>query len=141
MLLAIAGMQIVYIFVATILLWISFYFATKWIISDNFASDKKLMLLLSALIMVILLVLVGGLISTILGWIGWPFTEIRNAIDGGGQNMVPQIAVLIVFLLFMVILRFMTKMNWEHTTWVSLIALILLYCVYSAIPELNFWTL
>ncbi len=134
------GMTIVYILIATILLWLMLYLATRIIVSKTFASDKKIMLLLSSLIMVIIISLITGVIVQILGYAGDGMAQLRNLLDpnNGGRNYVTNMAPIINFLLFILILHFFVKMNWNNTIWVALIGIFLLYLLYSAIPELDF---
>ena len=94
------------------------------------------MLLLAALLIVILVPLVSGVITQIVGYAGDLFAALRDLIDGGGQNYVVQLGAIISFLLFMLILKFIVGFqNWRDVLWVSLVGLFLLYCLYSAIPE------
>ena len=134
------GMTIVYMLIATIFLWLFLYLSTIWIVSKNFASGKKGLLLLSALLIVLLVPVVTSAIMYVLNFAGEGMASLRNLIDpnNGGSNQVGLLGPVIGFLLFILILHFLVNMNWNHTIWVSLIGIFLLYLVYSAIPELNY---
>ena len=62
---------ILYILIATIFLWLMLWLATRFIVSKDFASRKKIILLLVALIMVVLIPLVSGVIGTVISWPGF----------------------------------------------------------------------
>ena len=104
----------------------------------RFANDKKLSLLLSSLIIVVVVALIVGLIGGVLEASGGAVASIRNAIDGGGANFLGGLVPIISFLLIMVVLHFLVGMDWEKTTWIALIALFLLYLLFSLLPELAF---
>ena len=133
-------MTIVYYLIATIFLWIMLYFSTRLIVSKRFAGEKKVMLLLASLLIIIIVPIVTGAIITVLSYAGEGMRLLRNLLDpnNGGANYVPQLAPVIAFLLFILILHFMVKMNWNNTIWVALIGIFFLYLIFSAIPELYF---
>lgn len=132
-------MLIIAIVVATILLWLMLWLATGWIVSKSYAQNKKVLLLVAALILVIVVPILAGLVAVVLNAIGNGIASLRNLIDGGGANMVGVLVSVISFLLFMIILRLIVGLDWKDTTWVSLIGLFLLYCLYSFFPELILW--
>ena len=61
---------IIYLLIASILLWLCLYLASSWRISKEYASNKKLMLLISAIILVLLVPLISGAIGSLLGDVG-----------------------------------------------------------------------
>ena len=129
---------ILYILIATIFLWLMLWLATRFIVTKDFASRKKFMLLLVALIMVVLIPLVSGVVAVVVGWPGDAMVWIRSLLGGGGRNYTTALVPIIIFLLFLFILKFIGGMDWKDTTWVALIALFLLYTLYSLLPELDF---
>ncbi|MCF2139145.1 MAG: hypothetical protein K9W44_03740 [Candidatus Lokiarchaeota archaeon] len=117
------------------MLWLS----ARLIISKSYAVDKKFILLIAAIILVILVPLVGSGAGFILGLLGDLFSSLRNLITPGqGRNYVVQLVPIVVFFVFMVILKFIAGMDWRDATWISFISLLLLYCLYSLVPELDF---
>ncbi|NIQ07754.1 MAG: hypothetical protein GWO20_19170 [Candidatus Korarchaeota archaeon] len=127
--------------VITILfLWGMLYLASRWIVSVDFASKKKSSLFISALIIVIILPLVAEGIGEILTIIGEIIVEGRNAIAPSGSNYLVRIVPVISFLVFLAILKFITNMEWRNSLWISLLGIILLYCLYSFFPELDLVT-
>jgi len=137
-------LTIVYILIATILFWLMLWLATRLIVSKDFASNKKIMLLLTALLMVVLVPIITSAIVTVLGWAGDLMVNIRTffntllSISGDGHNYVTGLASVISFLIFMIFLKFLVGMDWKDTTWVALIGIFLLYVFYSLVPELIF---
>ena len=128
---------IIYLLIASILLWLCLYLASSWIISKEYASNKKLMLLISAIILVLLVPLISGGIGSLLGDVGTLFADLRNLVVKGGSSQTGVFTIIIAFLLFMLILKFLCGMErWDKVLWISLIGLFLLYCFYSAFPEL-----
>lgn len=132
-------LTIVYILIASILLWLMLWLSARLIISKSYAVDKKFILLIAAIILVILVPLVGSGAGFILGLLGDLFSSLRNLITPGqGRNYVVQLVPIVVFFVFMVILKFIAGMDWRDATWISFISLLLLYCLYSLVPELDF---
>ena len=132
-------MTIVYILIASILLWLMLWLASRLIISKSYATDKRFMLLIAALVLVIVVPLVGSGASYILNLIGGLFAGLRDLIQPGhGQNYVGQLVPIVVFFVFMVILKLLAGMDWRDATWISFLSLLLLYCLYSLVPELDF---
>ncbi|UYP45830.1 hypothetical protein NEF87_002115 [Candidatus Lokiarchaeum ossiferum] len=129
---------IIYILIATIFLWLALWLATRIIVSKDFGNRKKIMLLLTALLMVLLVPIVTGAIITVIGLPGELMVMIRGLIDNGGHNYVSGMAPIIAFLIFLIILKFLVGMEWRHTIWVGLIGIFLLYLFYSLVPELDF---
>jgi hypothetical protein len=133
-------LTIVSLLLATIFLWLMLWVATRFIIGKDFASNKKIMLLLAALLIVVLVPIVTGGIMYVLNLFGGLLEQLRNFIDSKGQNTVGQMAPIIAYLIFLLILKFMIGMDWKEATWISLIGIFLLYLFYSFIPELNYFT-
>lgn len=132
--------DIVFILIATIFLWLMLWLATRLIVNKTFASDKKFMLLLVALLTIVLIPLLVGVIMYLLGFVGEAVVWLRNLVDpnDGGQNYVTELGAIFGFLLFYFLLHFMVRMDWRDTLWVSLIGLFLLYLLYSLVPEIYF---
>ena len=131
-------LTIVYILIATILFWLMLWLATRLIVSKDFASNKKIMLLLTALLMVVLVPIITSAIVTVLSWAGDLMVSLRDLVGGGGHNYVTGLASVISFLIFMIFLKFLVGMDWKDTTWVALVGIFFLYVFYSLVPELIF---
>jgi hypothetical protein len=131
-------LTIVYILIATIVFWLMLWLATRIVVSKDFASDKKFMLLLTALLMVVLVPIITSALVSVLVWVGGLMVDLRGLLGGGGHNYVTGLAPIISFLIFMIFLKFLVGMDWKDTTWVALIGIFLLYVFYSLVPELIF---
>jgi len=132
------ALTIVYILIATVLFWLMLWLATRIVVSKDFASDKKFMLLLTALLMVVLAPIITSALVSVLVWVGGLMVDLRGLLGGGGHNYVTGLAPIISFLIFMILLKFLVGMDWKDTTWVALIGIFLLYVFYSLVPELIF---
>ena len=131
-------MTIVFILIATILLWLMLFIATKLIVDKDFASDKKIALFFASLILIIVLPIISGYLATAMSFLGDLMVQLRGLIDGGGHNYVAQLSAILYFLLFILLLKFIVGMDWKDTTFIALIGLIMLYMLYSLIPEIYF---
>jgi hypothetical protein len=132
---------ILFILIASIFLWLMLWLATRLIVSKDFAQKKKIMLLITAILMVLLTPIVTGVIVNIISLPGDLMVMLRDLIDGGGQNYMGGFAPILAFLIFLIILKFLVGMDWKDTIWVGLIGIFLLYLLYSLLPELDFWSL
>lgn len=131
-------LTIAYILIASILLWLMLWLASRLIISKTYAKDKRFILLIAAVVLVIVIPLVGSGAGFVLGLIGDAFASLRDLIAPSGRNYVVQLVPIVVFFVFLVILKFLAGMDWRDATWISFISLLLLYCLYSLVPELDF---
>ena len=106
------------------------------IVSDTKARDKKFMEFLVAFIAVLILPFVAGAIGMVLNAIGNLLATLRSAIDGGGQNFLGQLVPIIYFLMLLCLIKYLIDVTWEHSLWISLLTLFVMYIIYSLIPEL-----
>jgi len=129
---------ILWVVLATMLLGLFIWLATRWISSKTKAKDKIVMIFVLALVAVLLLPLVSGLIGTVLGWIdtvvGWPATQLHFLGDGGGYLLT--LVAVIQYLIFVVLVKFFINETWNNSVWISLISLFLLFLLYTLIPAL-----
>ena len=131
-------LTIVFILITTVVLWLMLWLATRLIVSKDFASRKKLLLLLTALIMVVIVPIVSGFIMRVVELPGELMVLIRSLLGGGGQNYMGRLGPIIVFLIFIVVLKFIVGLEWNNTTWIALIGIFFLYLFYSLLPEMDF---
>jgi hypothetical protein len=129
---------IISIIIATILLWLMLYLASGWVISKAYSKEKKMILLITALIAVLLLPIVSSGAGWLLNGLGGLLVDLRDLIAPSGRNYLGQLVTIIVFLVFMIILKVVASMEWKDTVWIALIGLFLLYMLYSIFPELDF---
>jgi hypothetical protein len=120
------------------LLGLFIWLATRWISSKTKAKDKLLMIFLLALLMVLLIPLLEGLLTTVFGFIGevvnWPARQL--AFLGGSANFLGALVGIIVFLVFMVFVKMFINETWSNSVWIALLSLFLLYLLYTLIPVL-----
>ena len=118
---------ILYILIASILLSSGSILTTGRIMSKDFASRKKVILLLVALIMVVLIPLVSGVIATVISWPGEGLLYLRNLIidPDVNRNYATALVPIIIFLIFLLILKFLVGVDWRDAAWIALSALVL----------------
>ena len=127
---------ILWLILATVIVALIIYIVVLLLESKTKASDKKFMILILALIIVLLLPVVLNAIETVLSAIGDALADMRNAIDDKGQNLVVLLVPVFGFLILFVLVKFLIDIPWDHSVWVSLLILFILYILYSLVPEL-----
>ncbi len=121
----------------TIVVALIMFIAVLVVVSKTKASDKKFLILLLAFIGVLVIPIIVNAIMYVLIIIGDGIAAIRNAIDpGGGQNFLVNFGPIIFFLLLLVLTKFLLDVSWDHSLWISLLTLFILYIIYSLVPEL-----
>jgi len=131
---------IIWLVLATVIVALILYIAVRLVDSKLRASDKKWMILLIAFIMVLIIPLVVGAITTVLGVIGDLLAGLRTALYPSGQNFLVQLAPVIAFLLLFILVKFLITDSWEHSIWISLITFFFLFLIYCVLPELYNYT-
>lgn len=127
---------ILWLIVATVIVFLIMYISVRVVVSKTKASDKKIMILLLAFIAVFLLPIVVNAIMLVLNAIGGAVAALRDLLDGGGSNFLTQFGPIIFFLLLLALTKWLLDVTWEHALWISLLTLFILYIIYSLIPEL-----
>lgn len=129
---------ILWVVVATMLLGLFIWLATRWISSKTKAKDKIVMIFLLALVMVLLIPLLEGLLHTVLiaidSVVGWPASQLPFLGSGGGYLLA--LVGIIIFLVFMVFVKMFLNETWSNSVWIALLSLFLLYLLYTLIPAL-----
>ena len=129
---------ILWLVVATVVVFLIMFLSTRIVVSRTKASDKKIMILLLAFIAVLLLPIIVNLIMLVLNAIGEGVAMLRDLLDGGGVNFLGNFGPIIFFLLLLALTKWLLDVTWEHALWISLLTLFILYLIYSLIPEL-YW--
>lgn len=127
---------ILWLILATVVVFLIMYIAVLLVVSKTKASDKWVLILVLAFIAVLILPVIVNAIMFVLEGIGDALASLRSAIDGGGQNFLGNFAPIIFFLFLLAFTKFLVDISWEHALWVSLLTLFILYVIYSLIPEL-----
>lgn len=127
---------ILWLIVATVIVFLIMYIAVRVVVSKTKSSDKKFMILLLAFIAVLLLPIIVNAVMLVLNTIGGAVAALRDLLDGGGTNFLNQFGPIIFFLLLLALTKWLLDVTWEHALWISLLTLFILYIIYSLIPEL-----
>ncbi len=127
---------VLWLILATVLVFLIMYIAVLLVVSKTKARDKWVLILILAFIAVLVLPIIVGAIMTVLNLLGDGLATLRSAIDGGGHNYLENFGPIIFFLLLLALTKFLLGISWEHALWVSLLTLFILYIIYSLIPEL-----
>ena len=122
---------IVWLIVGTIILGFFIYLAVWFIVSKTKAKDRLLMEFLAAFLGILLLPVVAGAIGTVLDAIGS-----IPALLPWGENMIGGLVSIVQYLLFIIIIKFLISIDWGNAVWITLIALFLLFLLYSFFPVL-----
>ena len=130
-------MFIVALIIGTIILTLIMYVAVRAIESKHKASDKKLMILLCAFIVVLVFPLIEGAIGSVLGAIAGILVQLRNLIAPSGQDHLSQLTPIILFLLLFILVKVLIDVKWENSVWVSLLSLFLFYIILTVLPEIG----
>jgi hypothetical protein len=132
-----AILYVVFILIATVILWLCIWLATRLIVSKTFASDKKIALLIAALLIVIVVPLISGAIGSVLNLIGNALADLRTLIYPHGVNHLGALTSVIEFLLILIVLKLIVRLEWKDAVWIALIALFFLYIILTLLPELG----
>lgn len=129
-------MFVIWLILATIIVFLIIYIVVLLLESKTKASDKKFLIAILAFIIVLLLPVVLNAINNVLSAIGDALAAIRDAIDDGGANFLTNLTPIIGFLILLVLVKFLIDLPWDKSVWVSLLTLFILYILYCLIPEL-----
>ena len=127
---------IVALIIAIVIMTIFLYLAVWAIETKHKASDKKLMILLTAFLAVFILPIIAGAIGQVLGAIGGLLADLRTAIYPSGQNYLVTLVPIIYFLMLFVCVKYLIDVKWESSVWISLLSLFLLYILLTLVPEI-----
>jgi hypothetical protein len=123
---------IVWLIIGTIILGLMIFLATWIIVSKSKAKDKLIMGFIAALIAILIIPLVAGAIGQVLTAIG----SIPESFPWSGHNFMGLLVPVVQFLLFLILIKLLMSEDWGHATWITLIAMFLLYFLYSCLPIL-----
>ena len=122
-------LYVLWLILATVIVALIIYIAVLLIASKTKASDKKLLIILLAFICVLIIPIVLGAVSSVLGAIG-------SLIQFSGSNYLVQLTPIIGFLLILILVKFFLDITWDHAVWISLTTLFFLFLLYTMIPGL-----
>lgn len=122
---------ILWLVVGTIILGLFINLSIRFIVSKTKASDKVFMEFLVAFLGIFLIPIIAGAIGSILTAIG----SLPAMLPWGG-NFMGLLVPVVQYLMFLIAIKFLLDEDWGHATWISLIAMFLLYFLYSCFPIL-----
>ncbi len=117
--------------IAVIIIALVIYIVVILVESKHKASDKVIMIFLLALIIVVLLPIILNAVGQVLNYIGQPIADIR-----GTTNYLMRLVIIFGFLLILVCTKYLIDLKWDSALWVSLIAIFILYIIFTLVPEL-----
>jgi len=120
---------VLWLILATVVVFLILYIAVLLIVSKTKASDKKFVILLLAFIFVLIVPIVLAAVDLVLGGIG-------NLIDFSGHNYLTRLTPIIGFLIILILAKFLLDIAWDNSVWISLLTLFILFLLYTLIPEL-----
>ncbi|MEJ2279210.1 MAG: hypothetical protein P8Y70_15920 [Candidatus Lokiarchaeota archaeon] len=127
---------ILWLILATVIVTLILFISVTVIESKVKAKDKIVMIIILAFIIVLVLPIVIDAVRVVLSAIGGALASLRDLIDNGGVNYLPQLAVIIGFLLLLFLTKSLLDIKWTTALWVSLLTLFILYLIYCVLPEL-----
>lgn len=131
-------MFILYLIIATVIVTLIIFLAVRGIESEYKASDKKFMILLVAFIAVLILPYVTVFLNLVLVVVGNALVNLRGLIGGSTSNYLLHLTPIIYFLLLLVLVKVFIDLEWDSSVWVTLLALFVIYIIYTLLPELTF---
>jgi hypothetical protein len=122
-------MFVLWLILATVIVALLMYLSVLLIASKTKASDKKIIIVILAIVFVLVIPIILGAINTVLGAIG-------NLVAFSGSNYLPQLTPILGFLIILILVKFFLDLSWDQAVWVSLLTLFFLFLLYTMIPEL-----
>ncbi|MCK4686820.1 MAG: hypothetical protein KAT66_01715 [Candidatus Lokiarchaeota archaeon] len=129
---------IIWLILATIIVALIIYIVVFLLESKTKASDKWIMILILAFLIVLVLPIVLNAVTGVLDAIGRALEDARDSIDpyDKAHNYLILLAPVIGFLILLVLVKFLIDIPWGNAVWVSLLILFVLYILFTLIPEL-----
>jgi hypothetical protein len=127
---------ILWLVLATVLLWLIIFIAVIIVQSKQKASAKKFHALLLAFLIAFLLPIILGALGTVLSAIGNVLVLLRFG-TGGDAGALLALVPIIGFLIVLILTKYLIDIPWDNATWVSLLTLFILYILLTILPELN----
>jgi hypothetical protein len=126
----------IWVIIAALIMTLILFLVVYLIVSKEKALSKKVLIIVLAIITVLLLPFIRNVVILLLTAVGDILAMIRNAVDGGGQNYLLTLVPIIGFIVLVILTKYLLDVPWDKAAGVSLVTLIILYVIYSIIPEL-----
>jgi hypothetical protein len=130
--------NILWLILAAFLLTFATFGMIIRLISKEKAFEKKYMIILTSFLITLFLSLFLGIISLLLGLSGDGLILLR--FDGGGNNYLISLTSIFGLLFIMIIEKYFLDISWESSLWLSIVLIIILFIIYSFIPEYYIYT-
>lgn len=101
--------------------------------SKSIAFEKKFMIILASFIITLVLPLFLGVISILLQVLGDLLIILRY--DNGGNNFLIKLVPIFGLFLILNLYKYLINITWDKSLLISLLSLLILYVIYSLIPE------
>jgi hypothetical protein len=127
---------ILWLVIALVMIYLVLFISVIIGESKERAKEKTLMIVILGLIILFAIPFLRSIFSLVLNFLGEGLASIRNFIDGGGQNYLGALVPILLFLVILVLVKYMLTVEWDNAIWISLIMLFILYVMYSLFPEI-----
>ena len=126
-------LNVLWLALGTIILSIIVFLLLFKLESKEIAFEKKYMIILASFIITLILPLFLGVISILLQVLGDFLIILR--FDYGGNNYIIQLASIFGLILILMLNKYLLDITWDKSLLISLLTLLVLYIIYSLIPE------
>jgi hypothetical protein len=126
-------LNVLWLALGTIILSIIVFLLLFKLESKEIAFEKKYMIILASFIITLILPLFLGVISILLQALGDFLIILR--FDYGGNNYIIQLASIFGLILILMLDKYLLDITWDKSLLISLLTLLVLYIIYSLIPE------
>lgn len=126
-------LNVLWLALGTIILSIIVFLLLFKLESKEIAFEKKYMIILASFIITLILPLFLGVISILLQVLGDILIILR--FDYGGNNYLIQLASILGLILILMLDKYLVDITWDKSLLISLLTLLVLYIIYSLIPE------
>jgi len=126
-------LNVLWLALGTIIISIIVFLLLFKLESKEIAFEKKYMIILASFIITLILPLFLGVISILLQALGDFLIILR--FDYGGNNYIIQLASIFGLILILMLDKYLLDITWDKSLLISLLTLLVLYIIYSLIPE------
>lgn len=126
-------LNVLWLALGTIILSIIVFLLLFKLESKEIAFEKKYMIILASFIINLIFPLFLGVISILLQVLGDILIILR--FDYGGNNYLIQLASILGLILILMLDKYLVDITWDKSLLISLLTLLVLYIIYSLIPE------
>ena len=126
----------IWVIIAAVIMALILFLAVLLVVSKEKALNKKILIIILAIIVVLIIPFIRQVVILLLTATGDLLAAIRNGIDGAGNNYLLSLVPIIGFIILLILVKYLLDIPWDKSAGVALITLIILYVIYSVVPEL-----